>query len=196
MSKTVEQSLYKGKAMKEPEYIYIPYPPINNKTFSEMSKREALSFFSWFIENLDARIHNMCEYLQFQGDFDPKTLNVLWRAIMSKYGSVPQNELSSAISCAGLYLAETFRHQYPHLTWECRLKGPKYGDKNMPVLAGFYEYSYNPPFPMYFEPENMIRVQASRLYDHTADEGQLYRLFKLWSKHVDGIDNVSRGRFS
>ncbi|MBQ5985850.1 MAG: hypothetical protein IJL59_01175 [Clostridia bacterium] len=170
--------------MIESEYIYIPHPPVNNKTFSEMSRKEALDFFSWFMENLDARIHNMCVFLQFNGNYDSASLYSLWKAVMRIYGKVSQNELSSAISCAGLYLAETFRHQYPHLTWECRLTGPKYGDKDMLVLAGFYEYSYHPPFPMYFEPENMIRVQASRLYDHTADEEQLYRLFKLWSKHA------------
>jgi len=166
------------------EYFYIPQPPTNGKTLAEMTKKEALAFFSWFMENLDARIHNMCVYLKFEGDYTPESLIELWKLVMRRYRKMPKNEFFTIRSCAGLYLAETFRHTYPVLSWGCQLKGSKiYIDKNKPVLQGFIsEEGYH----LNFEPENMICVQAVRLRENIADEEQLIRLFETWSKYVPG----------
>ena len=57
---------FRGKEIpiSESDYVSVAMPPVIDKPFGEMTKKEALSIFAWFMENLDARIHNMCVYLQ------------------------------------------------------------------------------------------------------------------------------------
>ncbi len=177
--------LFRGKdvPIKDSDYVNVSMPP-RGKVLGERTKKEALAYFDWFMENLEARIHNMCVYLQFEGDYTPESLIELWRLVMRSYGTIPEDEFNTIRSCAGLYLAETLRHTYPVLSWGCQLKGPKdLIDKNMPVLQGFVTES---GFRPNFEPENLICVQAVRITENWADEEQLIRLFEKFSQYVPG----------
>lgn len=180
--------LFRGKDIPIKDSIYecVAMPPVLKKTYQEMTKKEAQATFAWFMEYLDVRIHNMCVYLQFEGDFTPESLIELWRLIMQGYGVIPAKDFPMIITCAGLYWAETFRHQYPQLKWECLFDASKTGYRNYPVLTGFVVDAIEPPYHPFFEPERMIQEQVYRLRRKEADEEQLIRLFEIWSQYVPG----------
>jgi HEAT repeat protein len=179
--------LFRGKDIPIKDSIYecVAMPPIL-KPYQEMTKKEAQTTFAWFMEYLDVRIHNMCVYLQFEGDYTPESLIELWKLIMQGYGVIPAKDFPMILTCAGLYWAETFRHQYPQLKWECLFDAPKRGYRNHPVLTGFVVDSIDPPYHPFFESERMIQEQIYRLRRKEADEEQLIRLFEIWSQYIPG----------
>lgn len=179
------------------EYFRIDMPPVIGKTFENMTTKEAISFYEWHMKFLDARIHNMCTELRFDGNFEPESLIELWELVIEEFKHINSKKtlldmlfnkskedghFQTIVSCAGLYLAETFRKNNPSLYWTCLLKGPSnLLGKNMPVLMGFVDYSFDPPFHTYFEPQHMIEVQASSIiYYHDATNDQLYNLYLKW----------------
>ena len=178
---------FRGKEIpiSESDYVSVAMPPVIDKPFGEMTKKEALSIFAWFMENLDARIHNMCVYLQFEGDYTPESLIPLWDCVMKSYKTKPVEEFYTIKTCIGLYLAETLRHQYPQLKWECQLKGRKdLIEKNRPVLKGFYLEN---GVSVGFEPAFVLQIQSQRLYDDEADKEQLIRVFEKWANKIPGV---------
>ena len=51
----------------------------------------------------------------------------------------------------------------------------------MPVLLGFEDSRYSPPFKMEFEPTHMAKVQAANIWDNTQTEEDLINIYCKWA---------------
>lgn len=83
----------------------------------------------------------------------------------------------------GMYLGQMFINNHPNIFWSY-YEMPK-GDffVNKPVLAGFEDGGFNPPFKMFFEPIHMSSVQASKLLKGKESNDDLYILYRDWVDH-------------
>jgi len=59
-------------------------------------------------------------------------------------------------------------------------KSDKHVFKNHPVIKGFIDTSYHPPFPTVFEPVHMVRVQALKKLKGVEEESDLLFLYQKW----------------
>ena len=79
----------------------------------------------------------------------------------------------------GMYAGQYFVETSDKLHWDYFTGRDDY-IANMPVISGFADTGFDPPFPMQFEPNNMIGVIASNIFDHTQKETDLFDLCNLW----------------
>lgn len=169
-------------------YEMVAQPSIT-KPFQLMNNEEAQLFFDWHMNTLSSRIHNMCILVNFRADYTPASLTVLWSVIIeyakSKAAKATHkdncDEYNSILNCTGLYTAEVLRRNNNGIYWACNT-GAEDDDmsRNKPVLVGFCDRNFQPPYPMAFEPVHMVGVQASRIERGCADKKDLLSLYNRW----------------
>ena len=81
----------------------------------------------------------------------------------------------------GMYFGEVFVKNEPCIHWSYYEKPKSDFFVNMPVLLGFEDSSYSPPFKMEFEPVHMAKVQAANIWDGSQKKEDLYNLYTKWS---------------
>lgn len=84
----------------------------------------------------------------------------------------------------GIYLGEVFVKNNPSICWGYYEKPKSDFFVNMPVLTGFVDCRFNPPFQMIFEPIHMVGVQAANVWDNSQREDDLLRLYQKWSAFI------------
>jgi len=143
-------------------------------------------------------------------DFSPKSLKLIWRWFLklariekttkdeieqmrktfSRFGeSFINKERLSVITeyiirDIGMYLGELYVRNYPSIRWSFYTKPKRDFFVNRPLLIGFIDNNYNPPFKATFEPIHMAGVQAANLLDKTQKETDLYNIFMKWVEYV------------
>lgn len=83
----------------------------------------------------------------------------------------------------GMYMGEIFNREYDHIEWGYYSRPKSDMFVNKPLLIGFKDTAFDPPFETVFEPIHMVGVQAANLFDKTHNENDLIKLYKIWSKH-------------
>ena len=81
----------------------------------------------------------------------------------------------------GMYLGQVFVRNNPGIYWSYYEKPKSDFFVNMPLLLGFEDSAYAPPFKMAFEPVHMSRVQAARIWDGSQKKEDLFNLYIKWS---------------
>jgi hypothetical protein len=55
---------------------------------------------------------------------------------------------------------------------------------NIPLLLGFEDSNFTPPFPVEFEPIHMVGVQAAKIWGKTQKSEDLFHLYQQWTKMI------------
>ena len=79
-----------------------------------------------------------------------------------------------------MYVGEVFVRYSEKITWGYHTDLDKDSFANLPLLQGFEDHDFTPPFPMEFEPIHMVSVQASNLFDGDQNSRDLYNLCQQW----------------
>lgn len=87
----------------------------------------------------------------------------------------------------GMYAGELLVKQSNKLYWSYHTDKELDSFANMPLVMGFFDTSFRPPFPMRFEPNHMIEVIASNLFDGSQKNEDLLALIEKWLKKVPDI---------
>ena len=80
----------------------------------------------------------------------------------------------------GRYLGEVFVKNNPPIYWSFYETPKNDFFVNMPLLMGFADNSFDPPFKMEFEPIHMTRVQASKILTNESHSDDLLKLYTKW----------------
>lgn len=86
----------------------------------------------------------------------------------------------------GMYIGEVFNKEYNHIKWGYYSKSKSDMFVNKPVLMGFKDTSYDPPFETEFEPIHMVGVQATKLFDGTQKESVSKNIFATFYIEYNG----------
>ena len=187
-----------------PEHLTynICIPPIT-RNFCEMTHDETEAYFSWFMGVIPQRIAYLSETCAAQLkcdrselDMSPTSLCVLWRWFLqvmeveeapNSTSSRPQKQLTLQteyiLRDMGMYLGETFVLNHKSLHWGYYETPRSDFFVNRPVITGFEDRRYTPPFKAVFEPINMVRVQALKSMSKPSNENDLIELFVNWEKY-------------
>ena len=84
----------------------------------------------------------------------------------------------------GIYLGQVFVMNHPGIKWTYYEIPRTDFFVNRPVLSGFEDRRFSPPFKMYFEPIHMASIQASKLIKHNGAKDNLYNLYREWVTHI------------
>ena len=92
----------------------------------------------------------------------------------------------------GMYLGQVFVLNHPEITWTYYETPKTDFFVNIPLLSGFYDMHFSPPFRMFFVLFYMSGVQAARMFRGAQSENDLFRIYKRWeSLHIIKANNDS-----
>lgn len=80
----------------------------------------------------------------------------------------------------GMYLGEVFVKNSQCIHWGYYTKPKTDFYVNTPLLLGFEDNRFEPPFKMTFEPIHMVGVQAANIWDKTQKNTDLFELYQKW----------------
>jgi hypothetical protein len=140
------------------------------ESWTATSKPESLETLGeWFAGEVKTRPRTPEEMaeLNSRGDFLMSTPGV---------GVDLTNRTFSLAIDVGMYVARTFEHSYPQLSWEQLLDNKKFADYGQPVLTGFGPVPLNP-----------VRIAVTMAYGLAFGKQtgkRLREIFDYWSNQV------------
>ena len=187
----------------KPEHLSygICIPPLT-KNIYELTHEETETYFSWYMNILPQRIAYLSEICaaelkcdRSELDLSAESLRILWRWFLkaAKTETAPTSsdprhrkqltlQTEYILRDVGMYLGETFRTNHSSLRWGYYEEPRSDVFVNRPVIIGFEDRRYTPPFKAVFEPIHMARVQAVRIIDHRGREDDLFELYRKWEQ--------------
>lgn len=84
----------------------------------------------------------------------------------------------------GMYIGNMYTSKYQNIYWGFYSSPKNDFFVNRPLLMGFIDNAYNPPFKAIFEPIHMTGIQAMRIFKNSANEDDLYNLFIKWTSLI------------
>ena len=83
-----------------------------------------------------------------------------------------------------MYVGEIFVKYSNKIKWSFHTNPEQDSFANIPLLDGFEDANFSPPFHMQFEPTHMIEVVAANLFDNTHKPDDLYKLCVQWCNYI------------
>ena len=83
-----------------------------------------------------------------------------------------------------MYLGQAFLHLGDFITWSYVTKPKNLIHVNSPILVGFVDNRYDPPFRPQFDPIGAVRGQALKLLSKEVKETDLLDIFTKWTEYI------------
>ena len=143
--------------------------------FSEDSLKR---LWKWFLKNAVIEKTPKVEIEKLRAEL------IAFPKSFSKYVVKEEKTRFSLESCGiindiSMYIGEVFIRNCNGIRWGFHTNTDD-SFVNMPELQGFEDNSFSPPFQMNFEPEHMVSVQASKLFDKEQSDFDLFNIYMLW----------------
>ena len=84
----------------------------------------------------------------------------------------------------GMYFGNLLIFNHPSLFWGYYTKPKSDFFVNKPVIQGFEDSNFDPPYRPSFEPIHMVTVQAAKIFKKEISKFDLYNLYLVWRKYV------------
>jgi len=180
--------------------------------YSMMTEHDAESHFNWFLNNISSRIKYLQSFCpdNIKLDYSYESLIDLWAFFLNiaRTEKIPKNkynELQKKYSALGddfigvrqltvateylardigIYLSEIFKKTSSDVYWHFSVKPKSYFFVNRPMLAGFVDTDFDPPFLCECDPVHLVGVQASKLLDCQSNIYDLYNIALVWKEKI------------
>ena len=180
--------------------------------YCSMTEKDAEEHFYWFLANVPLRIKYLNSFCagSVKLDFSYESLIDLWKFFLSiakievipedirkelqkKYSSfgddfVGTHRLSTSteylVRDIGIYLSEVFKKTSSKIYWSFSISPKSYFFVNRPMLAGFVDTNFDPPFLCECDPIHLVGVQASKLLSCDHDKNDLYNMALVWKEKI------------
>lgn len=192
------------------DFLYDYAIPPYGFDYQTMTKKEAEEHFNWFLAEIPNRINYLESFCgnKVNLDFSYESLIDLWKFFLSvgRTEPIPKDELKELrtqfkafgddfvgteqlsvsteylVRDIGIYLSEVYKKNSPEIYWHFTTKPKSYFFVNRPMLTGFVDNNYNPPYKCECDPIHMVGVQAVGLLDGSSDVYDLYNMAVAWKK--------------
>lgn len=83
-----------------------------------------------------------------------------------------------------MYFGEVYVKNNPSISWGYHTDVKADSFANMPLLIGFEDRDFDPPFKANFEPVEMLHIQACNMFDNSQSDKDLLSLYQTWQRMV------------
>lgn len=83
-----------------------------------------------------------------------------------------------------MYFGEVYVKNNSSISWGWHTDIKTDSFANMPLLVGFEDRDFEPPFKVNFEPVEMLHIQACNIFDNSQDDKDLLNLYNTWQRMV------------
>lgn len=83
-----------------------------------------------------------------------------------------------------MYFGEVYVKNNSSISWGYHTDVKADSFANMPLLVGFEDRDFDPPYKAHFEPVEMVRTQACNIFDNSQSDEDLLNLYMTWQRMV------------
>ena len=176
---------YMNEVPKRIEYVAVmcsKYLDINPSNM-DLSPESLTHIWQWFLEIAEIERtpnsqlkHIKEQYKDFPFSFSEYLVNESKEQFSLKTEYI--------IRDIGMYMGQVFVHNNPRIHWGYYEKPKTDFFVNVPLLLGFEDSSFTPPFKCGFEPIHMVGVQAAHIWDKTQKNEDLFLLYQHWMQMI------------
>lgn len=83
-----------------------------------------------------------------------------------------------------MYFGEVYIKNNSAISWGYHTDVKADSFANMPLLVGFEDRDFDPPFKANFEPVEMLHIQACNIFDNSQSDKDLLNLYNTWKRMV------------
>ena len=182
-------------------------PPID-KPFENFSAKEANDYFHWYVDKIMERNVYLSLFSGLELDYSLSSLIDIWGwflkyAEIEKTPSSKLNFIKKQLSNSpflhdvlveskvqfsleteyimkdiAMYYGEVFVRNHKNIEWGYFTDTAKDSFANMPVLMGFEDRDYEPPFQSSVDPNGTIESCALNILDHTQNKMDLMKAYE------------------
>ena len=146
----------------------------------DLSPHSLILVWSWFLSVAEIERTPTARLIELEKQYSAHS-EQFKRYLLDQSSDQFSLETEFILKDIGMYLGEVFVKNEPNIYWSYYEKPKSDFFVNMPVLLGFEDSKYIPPFKMEFEPVHMAKVQAANIWDGSQKKEDLYNLYTLWS---------------
>ena len=84
----------------------------------------------------------------------------------------------------GMYVGKSFTSRHQMIQWGYKTKPKRYAFVNTPLLMGFVDGSYTPPFHAEYDPIQLVRGLAMRMIEHRESPEDLFDFLMRWENMI------------
>ncbi len=159
----------------------------------DLSPGSLLPLWSWFLAVAELEPTPMARLMELNQQYHTN-LEQIRAYLLDQSQDQFSLETEFILRDVGMYLGQVFTKNEPGICWSYYEKPKSDFFVNMPVLLGFEDSNYHPPFKMVFEPLHMAKVQAAKIWYNTQREDDLFRIYSMWAKNF--VPSVKRKTFT
>ncbi len=149
----------------------------------DYSVKSLIDIWSWFLKNAEIektpkiRLKELKKQLQGQ----PKEIV---KDIIDEQRLQFSLQTEYIIRDIAMYFGEVYIKNNPSISWGYHTDINEDSFANMPVLMGFEDRDFNPPFKAYFELNFEIRNVAYNIFDGDQNNSDLLDVYNKWQRMV------------
>lgn len=145
-------------------------------TTLDFSEKTLLIIWKWFISKAEVRSYTKTEMEEMEAQFGHLGPTMVGNCKLTESTELMVQDI-------GLFLAEVFLANFSEIKWDYVQKPKSDFFINHPVLTGFVDTNYTPPFHPVFQPIHMVGVQAVKIIEGTANQNDLLTLYQKWATY-------------
>lgn len=154
-----------------------------NRELVDLSSDSLIYIWDWFLRIAEIEKTPQKKILQIKKELMNQE-HIFLEQLVEESKTQFSMQTEFIIRDIGMYLGEVFILNNNKISWGYHSNIKQDSFANMPILIGFFDDEFNPPFQMFFEPNHMIHVQASNIFDNTSKKEDLYLLYKKWLNYI------------
>lgn len=142
-----------------------------------------IDIWKWFLSvaQIEKTPKIKMDEIKVQLKFQPKEIT---DAVLNEQSKQFTLETEYIIRDIAMYFGELYVKNNPSIYWGYETDVKNNSFANMPVLMGFEDRDFNPPFRVSFEPIEMIHIQACNIFDNSQNDEDILNLYNTWQKMV------------
>lgn len=158
------------------------YLGINKETI-DFSSGSLLFIWKWFLEIAETERTPKLKLDHIKANYSNRQY-LFRKYLLSQENNQFSLQTEYILRDIGMYIGEVFVRGNPRIHWGYYTEPKTDISVNRPVLLGFEDSRFSPPFPTEFDPIHMVRVQAANIWDNTQKETDLLDLYLRWLKFI------------
>ena len=142
-----------------------------------------IDIWGWFLKNAEIektpkiKMNEIKRQLKGQ----PKEIS---EAVLKEQSEQFSLETEYILRDIAMYFGEVYVKNNSSISWGYHTDVKADSFANMPLLVGFEDREFDPPFKAIFEPLHMLHVQACNIFDNNQSDKDLLNLYKTWQRMV------------
>ena len=149
----------------------------------DYSENSLIDIWNWFLKNAKIEVTPRSKMNDEKNRLKGYSKEIA-EAVLAEQSKQFSLETEYIMRDIAMYLGEVFVKNNPSISWGYHMNVKVNSFANMPLLVGFEDRNFDPPFEANMEPIHMVHVQACNIFDNSQNEKDLKNLYEIWQRMI------------